>query len=462
MIDGSQRIGADPSLLPEIFGRGLPPRVARLRLSFVVIAGDAAVIVAAFILVWLLSTKAHPLLGVLAVTVPIYIGTALNSDAYSLALLRDGSLSTSRALRSMAFSFSALFLLLYFMRTEQQMPRALLLASMLASLVFVAMLRHAIAGIIRRWPDTRLTAEMAILDGISIALPNSIVRINAAESGIVPDMNDPIALNRFAKLVRDLDRVVIACKPEARENWAMMLKGSNVRGEIVVDDIGAFGAFGMSALDQHTTLLVSSGPLPLSQRFTKRCFDLVLCISALIALAPALALTALAIKLDSRGPVFFRQRRVGQGNAFFEILKFRSMNVDDCDADGKVSTKQGDHRITRVGRFIRSTSVDELPQLFNVLSGAMSLVGPRPHALGSLAGSELFWEVDHRYWHRHAAKPGLTGLAQVRGFRGATHRREDLINRLQADLEYLNGWSIWRDISILFATFRVLVHRNAF
>jgi lipopolysaccharide/colanic/teichoic acid biosynthesis glycosyltransferase len=103
-----------------------------------------------------------------------------------------------------------------------------------------------------------------------------------------------------------------------------------------------------------------------------------------------------------------------------------------------------------------------LPQIFNILRGEMSFVGPRPHAVGSLAGDQLFWEIDSQYSHRHACKPGLTGLAQVRGFRGATHRREDLINRLQADLEYVNGWSVWRDISILLATVKVVAHRNAF
>jgi lipopolysaccharide/colanic/teichoic acid biosynthesis glycosyltransferase len=138
------------------------------------------------------------------------------------------------------------------------------------------------------------------------------------------------------------------------------------------------------------------------------------------------------------------------------------MRADLCDANGNQSTQRDDDRITRVGRIIRATSMDELPQLLNVLRGDMSLVGPRPHALGSLAGSKLFWEVDQRYWHRHACKPGITGLAQVRGFRGATHESKDLSNRLHADLEYLAGWSIWRDVAILFRTFRVLVHKNAY
>jgi len=138
------------------------------------------------------------------------------------------------------------------------------------------------------------------------------------------------------------------------------------------------------------------------------------------------------------------------------------MTVALCDSDGNVSASKGDQRITRVGKFIRSTSIDELPQLFNVLLGDMSLVGPRPHAIGSQAGSKLFWEIDLRYWQRHSLKPGLSGLAQVRGFRGATEKEADLTDRLQSDLEYLEGWTILRDVKIIFLTLRVLVHDKAF
>ena len=138
------------------------------------------------------------------------------------------------------------------------------------------------------------------------------------------------------------------------------------------------------------------------------------------------------------------------------------MRVESLDAKGATSTQRDDKRITRVGAFIRKTSLDEIPQFLNVLLGDMSLVGPRPHALGSLAGNQLFWEVDREYWHRHALKPGITGLAQVRGFRGATHRDVDLKNRLQADLEYLHDWSLMRDVKILFRTMTVLVHSNAY
>jgi lipopolysaccharide/colanic/teichoic acid biosynthesis glycosyltransferase len=209
-------------------------------------------------------------------------------------------------------------------------------------------------------------------------------------------------------------------------------------------------------------LQVSVGPMGLRDRLQKRALDLFVAGSACLALLPLFILVALAIKLEDGGPVFFVQRRVGRANRFFPILKFRSMTVNKIGRDGSQSASKDDKRITRIGKIIRSTSIDELPQLLNVLRGDMSLVGPRPHATGSLAGDKLFWEVDPRYWERHALKPGLTGLAQIRGYRGATDREEDLSLRLTADLEYLRGWSLWRDLWIIVATFKVLVHDKAF
>jgi lipopolysaccharide/colanic/teichoic acid biosynthesis glycosyltransferase len=175
-----------------------------------------------------------------------------------------------------------------------------------------------------------------------------------------------------------------------------------------------------------------------------------------------LLICTLVIRLQDGGPVFFRQTRVGQSNRQFQIFKFRSMHVAGSDEQGKRSASRGDDRITPFGRFIRANSVDELPQLLNVLKGDMSIVGPRPHALGSTAENFLFWDIDDRYWHRHALRPGLTGLAQVRGYRGSTLSKEDLLNRLQSDLEYMRSWSVWMDFAIMMRTFRVLTHKNAF
>jgi lipopolysaccharide/colanic/teichoic acid biosynthesis glycosyltransferase len=231
---------------------------------------------------------------------------------------------------------------------------------------------------------------------------------------------------------------------------------------VLAPELDELGPLGTGSFAGSATVKVAAGSLELRQRLLKRALDVTLSVLVLAMTAPLLLIVAVAIMIDSQGPVFFMQQRVGRGNELFRMIKFRSMRVDASDRDGARSTGRGDDRVTRVGAFIRATSIDELPQLFNVLSGTMSIVGPRPHALGSLAGDALFWDIDERYWHRHACKPGLTGLAQVRGLRGATHHRTDLINRLQADLEYIAGWTIWKDFAILLATMRVLIHKNAY
>ncbi|MCV0383317.1 MAG: sugar transferase [Erythrobacter sp.] len=230
----------------------------------------------------------------------------------------------------------------------------------------------------------------------------------------------------------------------------------------MVPELAKLAPLHVSSCSGQYTLVVAAGPLGLADRALKRAFDLLFASVAIMILAPILCLIAIAIKLDSSGPVFFRQQRIGRGNKIFRIRKFRSMHIAGTDEAGHRSASRVDDRVTRIGRLIRKTSLDELPQLINVLAGDMSIVGPRPHALGSRAADKLFWEIDERYWHRHAAKPGLTGLAQVRGFRGATLIEADLANRLQADLEYLEDWSLWRDIKLILLTSRVLFHRNAF
>jgi putative colanic acid biosynthesis UDP-glucose lipid carrier transferase len=180
----------------------------------------------------------------------------------------------------------------------------------------------------------------------------------------------------------------------------------------------------------------------------KRMSDLFIAATALILLSPIFLIIALAIKLDSPGPVFFKQRRLGLNSVTFNILKFRSMTVMEND---KVVTqaKKGDARITRVGKFIRSTSIDELPQLINVLMGQMSIVGPRPHAL---AHDEYYGQAISTYNARRSAKPGITGWAQANGLRGETPRLEMMADRVAHDLWYIQNWSIWLDLRILLKT----------
>lgn len=190
--------------------------------------------------------------------------------------------------------------------------------------------------------------------------------------------------------------------------------------------------------------------------------DQVLALVALAVLAVPMGLIALAIRLDSPGPVLFRQRRTGFNNRDFHVLKFRTMYHELADPDVIRQVTEGDPRVTRIGAILRRTSLDELPQVFNVLRGEMSFVGPRPHAPGTRAGGRLFEEVDARYAARHRVKPGLTGLAQVRDWRGPTETEEKLIRRVDSDLEYIERWSIWLDFAILVRTLLAVVRmRNA-
>ena len=190
--------------------------------------------------------------------------------------------------------------------------------------------------------------------------------------------------------------------------------------------------------------------------------DYVLALAALAVAAVPMALIALAIRLDSPGPVLFRQRRTGFNNRDFYVFKFRTMYHEHTDHDVQRQVMEGDPRVTPVGAILRRTSLDELPQIFNVLRGEMSFIGPRPHAPGTRAGGKLFEEVVERYAARHRVKPGLTGLAQVRGWRGPTETEEKLIRRVESDLEYIENWSPWLDFVILLRTLLAVARmRNA-
>jgi Undecaprenyl-phosphate glucose phosphotransferase len=208
--------------------------------------------------------------------------------------------------------------------------------------------------------------------------------------------------------------------------------------------------------------LLCARPLAGAGGAVKAVLDYVVATLALVILALPMGLIALAIRLDSAGPVLFRQRRIGFNDRPFEVFKFRTMFHDAADHDAARQVLAGDPRVTRIGRFLRRASLDELPQILNVLRGEMSLVGPRPHAPGTRAGGRRFDEVVANYAARHRVKPGLTGLAQVRGLRGPTPNEELLLKRVESDLEYIAHWSPWLDLLILLRTpLAVLRARNA-
>jgi polysaccharide biosynthesis protein PslA len=212
---------------------------------------------------------------------------------------------------------------------------------------------------------------------------------------------------------------------------------------------------GIAALGGVPVVRLSDRPIRGLDRIIKKIEDVILASLILVATMPLLILVMLAIKLDSPGPIFFCQPRLGFNNQPFGVLKFRTMHAVATDPAGRQQATRNDTRSTRVGAWLRRRSIDELPQLVNVLKGEMSLVGPRPHAYGTTVEGRLFHEAVHRYAARHRVKPGITGWAQVNGWRGETDVTVKLEQRLRHDLYYIDNWSLWLDCVILARTLLV-------
>jgi exopolysaccharide biosynthesis polyprenyl glycosylphosphotransferase len=439
-------------------------RIARSYLRMGAVLGDIGAIAAAYLMATLIWFGAlHPqALMILGVMLPAHVAVAASRRSYGIASIVDARTGATNAIAAFLVTLSVVGLAVFFLKVGAEFSRATFGIGAVIALFLIPGARYLLAAASRRTLGNMPYNRVVISDGADVrAAPDEVV-LDAARARIAPRLDDPTLLDRLGRMLEAADRVVVMCPPERRVQWAALLRGTDVSAEVLAPELDTLGTLGVGSYEGRSTLVVAAAPLGVLDRALKRALDLTLTLAAMPVALPLMGLVALAVRLDSRGPILFAQERVGLGNRLFRMHKFRSMYVDRLDSDGARSTGRDDDRVTRVGRIIRATSLDELPQLFNVLSGAMSIVGPRPHALGSRAEDRLFWDIDPSYWHRHAVKPGLTGLAQVRGYRGATEKEEDLTNRLQADLEYLSGWTIWRDLNIIAATFRVLVHRNAF
>ena len=236
-------------------------------------------------------------------------------------------------------------------------------------------------------------------------------------------------------------------------------------------DIRISGAAGKLKLSRQAYTYLGNLPLlsaferPLSgwDTIVKSLVDRAIALAAIIGLSPVMLAVALAVKWESKGPAIFKQKRFGFNNQLVEVYKFRSMYTDMADARASQLVTKNDPRVTRVGRIIRKTSLDELPQLFNVLLGTLSLVGPRPHATQAKAAGTLYDEVVDGYFARHKVKPGITGWAQINGWRGETDTREKIEQRVKHDLDYIDRWSIGFDLYILAKTpLALLKSENAY
>jgi len=459
--DGSTRQRQAPRLGRQA---GRPARERRVVLYCLSLAFDCSGLVIGYFValalrdaMWL-DAGGQP---IILIALPVFLMFEIAREVQSIEALESRSLGTQRALGALLATALVVLALSFLFKAEDISRLGFLVTFGVAALVIIAG-KYVLDLLFTRWMEGSATATIILQDGLPAEPRPGCDFVDVEAKGLWPDLDKPSSIDALSRIIEPYDRVVVSCDFERRSAWATFLKSQNAGGEILLDRDLLHGAVAIGTYGNDDTLVLSRGPLSLTNRMQKRAFDLAVSLSALLILAPLMLAVAVLIKLESRGPVFFRQIRVGEGSRQFTIFKFRSMRLESADHEGKASTRRNDPRLTRFGRFIRRTSIDELPQLFNVVRGEMSMVGPRPHALGSLAGDTLFWEVTQTYWIRHALKPGITGLAQIRGHRGATDTAEALERRVRADLEYVSNWSLAQDMLILLRTLRVIVHKNAY
>lgn len=394
-----------------------------------------------------------------------YFLAAFALGAYQIEGLRSGSRSISLAIIAAIIASAMAMSVTFALQAGAQLSRLETGYMVLSLAILLAVGRaltwkfaHNLEGVIE--PKVFVLADHDVSAGELASCAGSI---NVKRCGWMPRNDDPEFLSKLFMAVQGADRVILNfSESDERAGWIQVMRYLGVNAEFVDPDLSPIAPLGVSSWGGTPTLVVAHGPLQLHQRVQKRIFDTLIASAIVLVSFPLLLAIAILIKLDSRGPVLFTQERLGRNNVRYRCHKFRTMREDAADMNGQNSTMKDDQRVTRIGRLLRRTSLDELPQLFAVLTGEMSLVGPRPHAMASTAEGQLFWEIVPGYWCRHAIKPGITGLAQVRGLRGATHLREDIEKRVAADLEYISKWSLLVDLGILLKTFQVLIHKNAY
>jgi Undecaprenyl-phosphate glucose phosphotransferase len=260
--------------------------------------------------------------------------------------------------------------------------------------------------------------------------------------------------------------IVVTLPLSAEERLADIfekLKAVPVDVRLCPDAVGfRLDRIGISRLGDVPLLNVIDRPLAGWRWSVKTLEDRVLATLILLMAMPLMMVISLVIKLDSPGPVLFRQKRYGYNNQLIEVMKFRTMYDDQKDENAEKLTQRNDPRVTRIGAFLRKSSLDELPQVFNVLRGEMSIVGPRPHACRAKAGGVLYQTAVEQYESRHRVKPGITGWAQVNGWRGETETVDQIRRRVEHDLAYIENWSVALDLKIILRTLKCFTDHRAY
>ncbi|MDX5592606.1 undecaprenyl-phosphate glucose phosphotransferase [Pseudovibrio sp. SPO723] len=398
------------------------------------------------------------------------------ADLYQPTIMRRGLEQVMRAAVSWALVFAGLFALALLVVPADKIPVDLLSKWFVIGLAGLIAGRVVLRLLVGRWMREGRLNRRAVLIGGGNAAAELIAELERHAHndidicGIFDDRNNdrsPPSVAGYPKLgtvsdlvefarIAHIDMLLVTIPMRAeqrilelmRKLWVLPV---DIRLSAHADKL-QFRNRASSFVGTVPFVDVAQKPITDWDTILKRIFDLTFAVIALLCLSPIMIVTAIAIRLDSPGPILFRQKRYGFNNELIEVFKFRSMYTDQTDTNASKLVTKNDSRVTKIGRFIRKTSIDELPQLFNVLSGSLSLVGPRPHALSAQADNKLYEQVVDGYFARHKVKPGVTGWAQINGWRGETDTAEKIQKRVEHDIYYIENWSVLFDLYILFRT----------
>jgi Undecaprenyl-phosphate glucose phosphotransferase len=453
--------------------------------EFALIAGLGAVLFATYVGLNTPVVGYYPIVILIGATVTVIVSDSVGN--YRLRALRQPFMGTGRFVLVWSGTLALTVFAGFFLKLSGDFSRVWVGAWFVGGILLVLAARLVVGHLVRRWArDGRMERRAVIVGGGQAAeklirsiekQPDNDIRIcgifddrdNRRSPPIVagyPKLGTVSELIEFVRITR-IDMLIVSLPLSAEKRVLSLLK----KLWVLPLDIRLsahstrfqFRPRSYSYIGSVPMLEIFDRPIHDWDSVAKRAFDIVFALAGIVALSPVMLATALAVRLDSKGPALFRQKRLGFNNEVIEVYKFRSMYVDQNDAAAARLVTKGDPRVTRVGRFIRKTSIDELPQFFNVLRGDLSLVGPRPHAAAAKAQDRLYHEVVDGYFARHRVKPGVTGWAQINGWRGETDNDVKIQMRTEFDLAYIENWSLWFDLKIMLLTpIRLMNTENAY
>jgi len=415
--------------------------------------------------------------------IPVILGATLFANVlinaarmHKVSAYRMGVVQIGRVLAAWSLVFITLMVAAYVFKVSDMVSRVWLAGWFLAGGALLVAYRLALRALVLRWTNQgRLKRRTVIIGGgkdaealietIRAGAANDINLLGLFDDRIDERSPDVVAgyskLGKVADLVEfsrrtPVDLVIVSMPLSAEKRVLDMLRTLwvlpvDIRLSAHMSQL-RFTSKAYSYVGELPVFDMADRPISDWNLVFKWVFDKVVALTALILLSPIMLATAIAIRLESKGPIFFKQKRHGFNNQLIEMYKFRSMYTDMTDATASKLVTKDDPRVTRVGRFIRKTSIDELPQLLNVLKGDLSIVGPRPHALQAKADNKLYYEAVDGYFARHRVKPGMTGWAQINGWRGETDTIDKIMQRVNHDLHYIENWSLFLDLYIVAMT----------